>query len=150
MHMKILRRSLLGWAGLPLGMAISGCVADYPAGRVLDVWNIEASQSNSSVTLNVTVRARNNLEPGGFHNVEVVGFSKSGDSICSEYVGDLAVGVESSQQTIALECSTRPHIVGIVADETPCDENTYIEFRGYNASNNVWKLMEWRCGENPF
>jgi hypothetical protein len=150
MSMNSTRRSILQRIGFPVLTAVSGCVADYPPSRVLDIWEIESSRTNSTRVLNVTVRARNNLEPGGFHNVRVVGYSKSNKRVCSKKVGDLSVGTESSQRTVSLECSVRPHIVGLIAEETPCEENTHIEFREYNTSKEIWEPKSRKCEEDLF
>jgi hypothetical protein len=144
--MKMPRREFLG--AIPVSSLTAGCIADYSASRMLDIWEVEGKQSDSTWVANVTARTRNNLEPGGFHDVRVICYSESNEPLCSEKVGNLSIGTDSEQRTVSLECGTRPHAIHIIAKETPCDENTYINFRRFNESKEVWQSETRKCGSH--
>jgi hypothetical protein len=99
--------------------------------------------------VNVTVEATNNLEPGGFHNVTVVAYATDGSRICSKQIGDMAVGKTKVTETANLDCGVKPAVIGVTANETPCDENTSVDIWVYNQSTDEWEFEQLECGESP-
>jgi hypothetical protein len=104
--------------------ALYGCME--PRSRSLRFGSIETSRKPDVVELHVAVQASSKNAEGDwatFHDVEVVGYRNPETELCRATVGTLA---PSETATVTLDCTSVPPYLTCVAEESPCDNNTWI------------------------
>lgn len=137
------RRSLIRTAAVGSTALVAGC-PDYPSSRVIDITMVQQQESQNNISLNVSVRSRDNTGRG-FENVTVVGTTADGDVVCSEPVGNMSIDGSQEESTITLDCSTMPDTLVPRSEASPCDDNTIIETRRFNSSSEVWESGQLEC-----
>jgi len=107
--------------------------------------------SNSGVSIELAVESYlqgRSAEWGTFTNVELLGYSEDGREVCKKRVGTIEPDIES---LLTIECDIIPAILTFRADQSPCDEDTYIGIAVYESSpdaENGWDVDNQReCGE---
>lgn len=140
----ITRRTMLRSCALPFIATLGGCQGDFPSSRVIDFKDIKVQQTESAWAVKTTVRTRDNINRG-FHNVTIVGRTEGGEVVCREAIGDMSVDDDRSEISVTLGCSKRPTSIVPLTDESPCEENTYINKRVYDGESDVWKEEEVKC-----
>lgn len=141
---RMTRRTAVRYCTLPLAVVLGGCQGDYPSSRVIDFKDVEVQETESGWTVETTVRTRDNTGRG-FHNVTIVGRTQGGQVVCREEIGDTSVDGDQSEVPVTLTCSERPTSIVPVTDESPCEENTYINERVYDEESETWREEEIPC-----
>jgi len=141
----ISRRALFRTLAVGSTTFVAGC-PDFPPSRTIDITMVEWRESQGNVSLNVSVRTRDNTGRG-FENVTVLGTTANGDVVCSESVGNMSNDGNQEEITVSLDCSTMPAVLLPRSDASPCDDNTNIEIRRFNTSSQVWETDELECSE---
>lgn len=135
---------MLRYCTLPFVAVLGGCQGDFPSSLVIDFKDVEVQQTGSDWTVETTIRTRDNTGRG-FHNVTIVGRTEGGQVVCREEIGDMSVDDDQSEVPVTLDCSERPTSIVPVTDESPCEENTYINKRVYDDESDTWKEEEIPC-----
>lgn len=139
------RRTVLRLCSLSLLAVLSGCQGDFPSSRVLDLKNVTVNESGSDWEIETTVRSRDNTDRG-FRNVTIVGLTEGEDVVCRKAVGDMSIEEYQSEVTVMMSCSEFPTSIVPLTDESPCEENTYIDKRVYDDESDTWEEQEVECG----
>lgn len=83
-----------------------------------------------------------------FHNVQVRGFDVNRELVCITDYGDIPAGETRVRE---VRCDRFPSILVLTADESPCEDGTYIEYLVYTENYNgnfVWDGTSFRgCNE---
>lgn len=86
-----------------------------------------------------------------FHDVTVMGFSNKGNKLCSDEAGNISRGQE---REVVLECPVPPWIIGLTAEESPCDEHIEIQYIRYDKTDipgvdaeYTWQSELRKCGQ---
>jgi len=147
------RRALIRGGTLIIAGALAGCPDSPQRRRELAIRHIEVgNESDAGTELRITVE---NLGTGSktewatFTDVTVLGYSSSGDLVCEKHVGTVEPGTASFLQT--LRCDTFPALLTFAADQSPCDDDTFIRVARYNSSaeeDYSWDIENYReCSE---
>lgn len=138
------RRTVLRYCTVPFIAALGGCQGDFPSSRVIDFKDVKVQQNESSWSVETTVRTRDNTNRN-FHNVTIVGRTEDGKVVCRKTVGNMSLDGNQSGVSVTLDCSGFPANIVPMTDESPCEENTYINKRVYDGESNAWKEEEVEC-----
>lgn len=148
---NITRRELGRRVGVALPLVGSGCITyDYPSEREItfrgtEVIQAEAGSYSIEVTLLMSATGRSETWRA-FHNVTITAYSVDNSVVCSEQIGDLTE--PGQQQTVQLNCDGFPHTITVSADETPCDEDTFLSKAVYDGRRDgarVWDVTDQEC-----
>jgi hypothetical protein len=94
-----------------------------------------------------------------FHNVTVIGYSKTGTPVCRIELGNSSYpGNLEAFETV--ECDAFPYLFAVTADEGPCKEGVFLEVCRWNGPDeyrrkkdpkgevvDYYETFERRCGE---
>lgn len=138
------RRTVLRLCSLSPLAVLSGCQGDFPSSRVLDLKDVTANESESGWEIQTAVRSRDNTDRG-FRNVTIVGRAKGGEVVCQEAVGDMSIDEDQSEVAVRMTCSEFLASIVPLTDESPCEENTYIDKRVYDDESDTWEEQEVEC-----
>jgi hypothetical protein len=132
-----------------VGSSFAGCTADFPAGRDLNIDTLNESKKGNEWVLNVTIETQSTVDSNpGFHNVSVMAYSREEKLTCSKEVGNLVPEGMATEKRITLNCTDRPYIVALSANESPCDEETRIMYMVYNSTSDMWDYHYRDCGQS--
>lgn len=124
------RRHLLQAVGAAGISSLSGCGAwDFSRKRSLRAEEISIAQQQEEWQLTATVENKAtgfDSSEGGFSNVTLVGYSKSGDTVCTESIGDVPSTGDGATRTVRTTCTTFPFTITFSADESVCEDDTEI------------------------
>lgn len=147
------RRHLIGALCLTLP-PLAGC-GQHPRSRSLELHEFDVTgESDTGYELGFSVRvpARTNGADrwSVFHDVAVVGYDRSNSVLCRSNVGTIAAG-ESEEDTVS--CPKIPPFLTLIAEETPCDPDTYIgiyEYVGGDSDALYRERHDRNCDEGKF
>jgi len=113
------RRTLLQWLGGSASIAVAGCgdfIYNSPPKKELELRDIQAQSTSDGwdVTLRTSLPHTDTVRNG-----TLVGYSRSGELVCQEEIGDL----ERNGEKHTLSCSTFPAIISATTDHA-CSEIT--------------------------
>lgn len=127
---------------------LSGCgsPADFQGYRRLSIKHFTTTRTRSEAVVTVTVEVESNLDDvnATFHDIVVVGYSGSGEVLCSREVGQMG---PREPETVQVSCSDHPELITFEATESVCNQETVIEKLEYSDGRG-WVTGVRECGED--
>lgn len=139
------RQVLLATAGVGISTSLAGCGnPDSKPMRMLTFREVRTDKSDGDwlVSLQVVNKDEASDELGTFHAVEVHGYARDGEEVCSKSVGTVSTDRHQGNSIhVEMTCSGFPTMLTYSADESPCDEEvrTVIKIAVYDEENG-WSL----------
>jgi len=151
------RRTYLALAAGGVSTGLSGCVTrtDAQPARELQA-NVDGVARNDDGTVTVAVEYQNSAHMGGedwetFHDVRLLAYSRAGELLSEQSLGDVPRGNFDDNAPVGLECESIPASITFEASESPCDDDTVIAvtyYRGTEDGEHRWEdYGERECGE---
>lgn len=136
-------------------MSLAGCPGDFPKHRELmfdEVMPINDTDGQYRFRITpIKTSSGESEEWQRFHNVTLVGYSASDTLVCEANIGTTGANLPLTLEPVVVECENPPVIFTYRADESPCDEATWIRYavhRILEGGERSWFLDGLReCGE---
>ena len=152
------RRSIVRIFSCGICSLFAGCGKQDDDWELSPKLSIYATISSTNSVWDLTIRVRNNYRHEGaeLHNVELFGFSDSGDEVCRTPIGDFQES-DPSERQVTVTCAEFPAIITATAEESPCDganimilywigDADQVELSGENVVT-LWESTYRECDE---
>lgn len=143
------RRTLLTTLGSGLLVPITGCQGDFPSSKRLGMHVHSVERKGEEWTLEVTVFNDTTVDShsADFHDVELFVYSPKRELLRAEPVGTVPYtqGINEGVR-LTTTCDRTPYLLALRAKESPCDEETRIQFR-YYVGDGFWEPDYRNCDE---